>query len=42
MRAALMADPPFSGAAGNNIRLGLRGTVHLFEEAEIQRESVTL
>jgi multiple sugar transport system ATP-binding protein len=34
--------PPFSGAAGDNIRLGLRGTVHLFDKAEIRRESITL
>jgi multiple sugar transport system ATP-binding protein len=33
---------PFGGSPGDNVRLGLRGTVHLFDTSEIRRASVTL
>jgi multiple sugar transport system ATP-binding protein len=33
---------PFAGSPGDNIRLGLRGTVHLFDTAEVRRTSVDL
>jgi multiple sugar transport system ATP-binding protein len=33
---------PFAGSPGDNVRLGLRGTVHLFDTAEVRRTSVNL
>jgi multiple sugar transport system ATP-binding protein len=33
---------PFAGSPGDNVRLGLHGTVHLFDTAEVRRKSVTL
>ena len=29
---------PFAGSPGDNVRLGLRGTVHLFDTAEVRRD----
>jgi hypothetical protein len=33
---------PFVGSPGDNVRLGLRGTIHLFDTAEVRRASVKL
>jgi multiple sugar transport system ATP-binding protein len=33
---------PFAGSPGDNVRLGLHGTVHLFDTAEVRRASVTV
>jgi multiple sugar transport system ATP-binding protein len=33
---------PFVGAPDENVRLGLRGTIHLFDTAEVRRTSVNL
>jgi len=33
---------PFVGSVDDNVRLGLRGTVHVFDTAEVRRTSVTL
>jgi multiple sugar transport system ATP-binding protein len=41
-RIVAKVDAPFSGAAGDNVRLALRGTIHLFDTAEVRRTSVTL
>jgi multiple sugar transport system ATP-binding protein len=41
-RIVAKAAAPFAGSPGDNVRLGLRGTVHLFDTAEVRRKSVTL
>jgi multiple sugar transport system ATP-binding protein len=41
-RLVAHATPPFKGAAGDNVRLGLRGTIHLFDSAETRRKTITL
>ncbi|MFL5955704.1 MAG: ABC transporter ATP-binding protein [Gaiellaceae bacterium] len=41
-RIVSKVDPPFSGSAGDNVRVGLSGTVHLFDTAEVRRTSVQL
>ena len=41
-RIVAKADAPFSGSAGDNVRVRLHGTVHLFDTAEVRRRSVTL
>jgi len=33
---------PFAGSAGENVRIGLHGTVHLFDAAEVRRQTVQL
>jgi multiple sugar transport system ATP-binding protein len=33
---------PFAGTPDENVRLGLRGTIHVFDTAEVRRTSVTL
>ena len=33
---------PFAGSPDDSVRLGLRGSVHLFDTAEVRRKSVTL
>src|SRR5260221_13886505 len=33
---------PFAGSVDDNVRLGLHGTVHVFDTAEVRRTSVTL
>jgi hypothetical protein len=33
---------PFAGAPGENVRVGLHGTVHVFDAAEVRRTTVTL
>jgi multiple sugar transport system ATP-binding protein len=41
-RIVAKVDPPFAGKADENVRLTLRGTVHLFDEAEVRRTTVAL
>jgi len=41
-RLVAKVDPPFSGKVDDNVRLTLRGTVHLFDAAEARRATVTL
>jgi multiple sugar transport system ATP-binding protein len=41
-RIVAKVDPPFAGAPDDNVRLSLRGTVHLFDTAEKRRTSVQL
>ncbi len=41
-RIVAKVDAPFVGSAGDNVRLALRGTIHLFDTAEVRRKSVTL
>jgi multiple sugar transport system ATP-binding protein len=41
-RIVAKVDPPFSGKVDENVRLTLRGTVHLFDAAEARRATVTL
>jgi multiple sugar transport system ATP-binding protein len=36
------AAAPFSGSPDDNVRLGLHGSVHLFDTAEVRRTTVTL
>jgi hypothetical protein len=39
-RIVAKADAPFAGAPDDNVRMGLRGTVHVFDAAEVRRTSV--
>ncbi len=41
-RIVAKVDPPFAGKLDDNVRLTLRGTVHLFDTAEARRTTVTL
>jgi multiple sugar transport system ATP-binding protein len=41
-RIVAKLDPPFAGKAGENTRIGIRGSVHLFDTAEVRRASVEL
>jgi multiple sugar transport system ATP-binding protein len=41
-RIVAKVDPPFAGEPDENVRLGLRGDVHLFDETEVRRATVTL
>jgi len=41
-RIVAKVDAPFVGSAGDNVLLALRGTIHLFDTAEVRRKSVTL
>jgi multiple sugar transport system ATP-binding protein len=41
-RIVAKARAPFAGSPGDNVRLGLRGSVHLFDNAEVRRKSVEL
>jgi hypothetical protein len=41
-RIVAKIDPPFAGEPAENVRLALRGDVHLFDEAEVRRATVTL
>ena len=41
-RIVAKAAAPFAGSPDDNVRLGLHGTVHLFDTAEVRRKSVTL
>ena len=41
-RIVAKVDPPFVGQADENVRIALRGSVHLFDDAEVRRATVTL
>jgi multiple sugar transport system ATP-binding protein len=41
-RIVAKVDPPFAGKADDNVRLTLRGEVHLFDATEARRATVTL
>jgi multiple sugar transport system ATP-binding protein len=41
-RIVAKVEPPFKGKVDENVRLTLRGTVHLFDSAEARRATVTL
>jgi multiple sugar transport system ATP-binding protein len=41
-RIVAKVDAPFTGLSGENVRLALRGTIHLFDTAAVRRTSVQL
>jgi multiple sugar transport system ATP-binding protein len=41
-RIVAKAEAPFAGSSGDNVRFGLHGTIHLFDNAELRRTSVQL
>jgi multiple sugar transport system ATP-binding protein len=41
-RIVAKVEPPFAGRADENVRLTLRGTVHLFDATEVRRATTTL
>jgi multiple sugar transport system ATP-binding protein len=41
-RIVARAPAPFAGSAGDNVRLKLHGSLHLFDEGEVRRNSVEL
>jgi multiple sugar transport system ATP-binding protein len=41
-RIVAKAPAPFAGSPDDNVRVGLRGTVHVFDNAEVRRTSVKL
>jgi multiple sugar transport system ATP-binding protein len=41
-RIVAKVDPPFAGEPDENVRLALRGAVHLFDATEVRRATVTL
>jgi multiple sugar transport system ATP-binding protein len=41
-RIVAKAAAPFAGSPGDNVHVGLRGTVHLFDTKEVRRTSATL
>jgi multiple sugar transport system ATP-binding protein len=41
-RIVAKVDPPFAGSLDQNVRLTLRGSVHLFDATEVRRATVTL
>jgi multiple sugar transport system ATP-binding protein len=41
-RVVAKVEAPFPGSPDDNVRLGLRGTIHLFDTAEVRRTSVQL
>jgi multiple sugar transport system ATP-binding protein len=41
-RIVAKVDPPFAGEPDENVRLGLRGAVHLFDASEVKRATATL
>jgi len=41
-RIVAKVDPPFAGNVDDNVRVTLRGTVHLFDATEARRATVTL
>jgi multiple sugar transport system ATP-binding protein len=42
LRLVARAEPPFRGQAGDSVQLGLRGAVHLFDDADVRRTTVIL
>jgi multiple sugar transport system ATP-binding protein len=41
-RIVAKVDAPFAGSSGDKVQLALRGTLHLFDTAEVRRASVQL
>jgi multiple sugar transport system ATP-binding protein len=41
-RIVSKVDAPFAGVADDNVRLRLRGTIHVFDDAEVKRATVNL
>jgi multiple sugar transport system ATP-binding protein len=41
-RIVARVNPPFTGSADQNVRFSVRGTLHLFDTAEVRRTSVEL
>jgi multiple sugar transport system ATP-binding protein len=41
-RIVARVAPPFAGVPGDNVRVGLRGTMHLFDTAGLRRRTVKL
>jgi multiple sugar transport system ATP-binding protein len=41
-RVVAKIDPPFAGTADDNVRIGIAGTLHVFDTAEVRRTSVQL
>jgi multiple sugar transport system ATP-binding protein len=41
-RIVAKVDPPFAGKAGERTTIGIRGSVHLFDTAEVRRTTVEL
>jgi multiple sugar transport system ATP-binding protein len=41
-RIVAKVEAPFSGSSGDKVQLALRGTLHLFDTAEVRRASVQL
>jgi multiple sugar transport system ATP-binding protein len=41
-RIVAKVDPPFAGKPGENVRLTLRGALHLFDASEVRQATVTL
>jgi hypothetical protein len=41
-RIVAKADAPFAGEPGENVRVRLHGSLHVFDPAEVRRTSVTL
>jgi multiple sugar transport system ATP-binding protein len=41
-RIVAKVEPPFAGQTDDNVRLTLRGSVHLFDGSEVRRATVTL
>src|SRR3954471_5870981 len=41
-RIVAKAAAPFAGSPGDNVRVGLRGSIHVFDTAEVRGKTVTL
>src|SRR6059058_263778 len=41
-RIVSKVEAPFAGVSDDNVRLSLRGTIHVFDDAEVKRATVTL
>jgi len=41
-RLVAKAAAPFTGAVGDNVQIGLRGTVHLFDTSDARRATITV
>ena len=41
-RIVVRVEPPFAGKPDENVRLTLRGNVHLFDATEARKTTVTL
>ncbi len=39
-RVVAKVDPPFSGSADDNVAIGIRGSIHLFDTAEARRTTI--